>query len=144
MNVIDKFKGKYAFLSNFTPCKVVYNGRTYRTVEHAFQAAKSLDIVEQKLFQFVGDPAEAKKWGKQVKLRKDWEQVKETIMKELLTQKFNQKKFKELLLETADATLIEGNNHRDTYWGVYKGNGKNRLGELLMEVREDIKAKENT
>lgn len=141
--VINKFKGDYAFLSNFEPCKVSFNGRMYRTVEHAFQAAKSLDIVEQKLFQFVGDPGEAKKWGRQIKLRPDWETVKESIMKDLLRQKFTQEKFKKLLLETCNATIIEGNNHKDTYWGVYKGTGKNRLGELIMEVRKEIKEKEN-
>ena len=139
MNVIDKFKGEYAFLSNFARCNVTYNGRTYRTVEHAFQAAKSLDEKEQKIFLFVSDPAEAKKWGKQVHLRPDWEQVKEAIMKELLRQKFSNVEYKTKLLATNNAKLIEGNNHKDSYWGVYKGVGKNRLGTLLMEVRDELR-----
>ena len=138
-NVINKFRGEYAFLSNFAPCKVVYNGRTYRTVEHAFQAAKSLDVSEQKIFLFVGEPSEAKKWGRQIHLRPDWEQVKEGIMKDLLKQKFNNLNYKEKLLATDNSTLIEGNNHKDTYWGVCNGVGKNRLGILLMEVREELR-----
>lgn len=140
--VIDKFRGEYAFLSNFAPCKVTYNGKIYRTVEHAFQAAKSLDEMEQKIFLFVSDPAEAKRWGRQVHLRPDWEKVKENVMKDLLKQKFNNLKYKEKLLATENNTLIEGNNHKDTYWGVCNGIGKNRLGILLMEVRDELR-KEN-
>ena len=137
--VIDKFRGEYAFLSNFAPCKVIYNGRTYRTVEHAFQAAKSLDEMEQKIFLFVSDPSEAKRWGRQVHLRPDWEKVKENVMKDLLKQKFNNLKYKEKLLATENNTLIEGNDHKYTYWGVCNGIGKNRLGILLMEVRDELR-----
>ena len=139
MNVIDKFKGEYAFLSNFARCNVTYNGRTYRTVEHAFQAAKSLDEKEQKIFLFVSDPAEAKKWGKQVHLRQDWEQVKDNIMKNLLTQKFSHEPFRLQLLATGNAKLIEGNTWNDTYWGVCNGKGLNILGTLLMEVRDELR-----
>lgn len=136
--VINKFDGEYAFLSNFTPCKVTYNGRTYRTVEHAFQAAKSLDEMEQKIFLFVSDPAEAKRWGRQVHLRPDWEQVKDNIMKDLLKQKFSQEPFKSQLLATGNIKLVEGNTWNDTYWGICKGRGLNMLGTLLMEVRSEL------
>lgn len=139
MNVIDRFRGEYAFLSNFARCNVTYNGRTYRTVEHAFQAAKSLDEKEQKIFLFLSDPAEAKKWGKQVHLRQDWEQVKDDIMKNLLTQKFSQEPFRLQLLSTGNAKLIEGNTWNDTYWGVCNGKGLNILGTLLMEVRDELR-----
>lgn len=138
--VIDKFRGEYAFLSNFAPCTVTYNRRMYRTVEHAFQAAKSLDEQEQQIFLSVKEPTKAKRLGRQVHLRPDWEEVKESIMKNLLKQKFTTNIiYRAKLLATGNATLIEGNTWNDTYWGVCNGVGKNRLGILLMEIREEIK-----
>lgn len=141
--MIDKFRGKYMFLSNFEPCKIVYKGRVFSTVEHAFQAAKCLDETEMKLFCFVDTPAEAKKWGRQVKLRPDWESVKLDVMYEFVKQKFSKTKFKELLLDTGDELIVEGNNHKDTFWGVYNGVGENNLGKIIMRVREEIKNETN-
>ena len=46
---------------------------------------------------------------------------------------------KKRLLETGDEELIEGNTWNDTYWGVCKGVGLNKLGEILMRVREELK-----
>lgn len=137
-NTINRFREKYFFLSNFAPCDVYYNGKKFRTVEHAFQAAKCLDEEEQDIFRFAETPAEAKKWGRRVKLRPDWENVKIDIMKELLRQKFNNTVYKEKLLATGDCILVEGNNHRDTFWGVCNGVGKNTLGKLLMEIRDEL------
>lgn len=136
--VINKFRGDYFFLSNFAPCNVYYNGKRFRTVEHAFQAAKCLTDEEQDIFKFVETPAEAKQWGKTVKLRPDWENVKIDIMKELLYQKFHNTLYKDKLLATKDKELVEGNEHKDTFWGVYRGEGKNILGKLLMEVRTEL------
>lgn len=137
-NIIDKFRGDYFFLSNFAPCHVYYNGKKFRTVEHAFQAAKCLTDEEQDIFRFVETPAEAKQWGKTVKLRPDWENVKTDIMKDLLRQKFHNTIYRDQLIATGGTKLVEGNNHRDTFWGVCRGVGKNILGELLMEVRTEL------
>lgn len=139
MNVIYEFKGEYAFLSNFARCNVVYNGNIYPTVEHAFQAAKCLDLSIQKSFITLATPGDAKKLGKQVVLRPDWEQVKDGIMKDLLTQKFSHEPFRLQLLSTGNAKLIEGNTWNDTYWGVCNGKGLNILGTLLMEVRDELR-----
>ena len=137
--VIDKFRGEYAFLSNFAPCKVTYNGRTYKTVEHAFQAAKSLDPDIRWQFQYCRSAGEAKQRGKMVKLRPDWEEIKDKVMLTGLRKKFTDPELRSLLLATGDEELIEGNYWGDTYWGVCNGAGQNKLGKLLMQVREEIK-----
>ena len=136
--MIDKFRGKYFFLSNFAPCKVKYGGQVFPTVEHAFQAAKCNDESVRKIFRFIGSPADAKKWGRTIKLREDWEFVKEDVMRDLIRQKFSNPKYKKLLESTINEDIVEGNSHGDRYWGVYKGEGQNRLGKIIMEVREEI------
>ena len=136
--VINRFSGDYAFLSNFAECKVFYNGLKFPSVEHAFQAAKSIDIKEQEIFAKLELPRDAKRLGRQIHLRKDWEIVKVGVMEDLLRQKFNQEPFKELLLRTKDYELIEGNTWNDRFWGVCKGAGRNMLGELLMKIRNEL------
>jgi ribA/ribD-fused uncharacterized protein len=132
---IKEFQDKYRFLSNFWPSKVTYEGVVYPTIEHAFQAAKTLNPKEREMFLGVS-AKEAKKRGKQVKLREDWEQVKFDIMKQLLINKFNQPELKQKLLDTKPHHLEEGNDHGDTIWGTVNGVGQNHLGRLLMEVRD--------
>lgn len=137
---IDRFSGKYNFLSNFYPCKVIWNDERFPSVEHAFQAAKSLNRADRIKISVAPNPKEAKKFGRSLKLRPDWEEVKDEIMYECVKYKFeNDDELKQKLLDTKDAELIEGNNHRDSYWGVYKGEGQNKLGKILMRVRSEIK-----
>lgn len=136
--VINKFEGEYEFLSNFARCSVVYTGNIYPTVEHTYQAAKSLDKSIQKSFTTLPTPGKAKKLGRQIELRPDWEQVKDNIMKNLLRQKFSHEHFKSQLLATGNTQLVEGNTWNDTYWGVCNGKGLNMLGTLLMEVRSEL------
>ncbi|MBQ4249410.1 MAG: NADAR family protein [Clostridia bacterium] len=140
---IRSFKGAYGFLSNFYPGKVEYEGMEYPTVEHAFQAAKTLDMEKRKAFQTYATPASAKSRGKRVPLRPDWEDVKIGIMKEIVRDKFvrndSDMDLKGALLLTGDAYLEEGNTHGDRFWGTVKGEGRNELGKILMEVREELK-----
>lgn len=138
MNTITSFRGKYAFLSNFEPCVVVLDGVRYGCVERAFQAAKTLNIEERKRISLCESTADAKRYGRKVTLREDWENKKVQIMYELLKQKFSQPVFAERLLATGDAILIEGNNHGDRFWGQVNGEGKNMLGQLLMNVRKEL------
>ena len=139
-NVINKFSGKYEFLSNFFPCYVTYNGDVYSSVERAFQAAKCLNKSDRIRFQVIGTNADAKKLGRQVDLRPDWETLKVDIMYQLLKSKFqNNAELRNKLVDTGDSRLIEGNQHGDTFWGVYRGNGKNMLGNLLERVRSEIR-----
>ncbi|MBQ2856505.1 MAG: NADAR family protein [Bacteroidaceae bacterium] len=137
-NSITRFSGEYEFLSNMYPCQVTYGGATYPSVENAFQAAKVLDPDQRRIFETL-DPKQAKKLGKKVELRIDWEKTKVVIMYDLLKSKFSDETLRSKLLETGDAELIEGNTWYDYFWGVCYGNGLNYLGKLLMQVRSELK-----
>jgi len=138
-NKIDKFKGKYHFLSNFHQAPIVHEGILYRNNEAAFQANKLKDVEKRNSFSHL-DPSLAKRKGRRVNLRDDWEDIKDNVMYEVCLAKFTQNpQLKSKLLETGDSILIEGNTWNDTYWGVCKGKGKNMLGKILMKVREEIK-----
>ena len=146
MKKITRFNGEYRFLSNFYDAPLVVGDITYPTVEHAYQAAKSLDI-EDRLYAAHGRlrASEVKHWGQGTKLRPDWESVKESIMLELLRTKFARGTLlAEKLLATGDAELIKGNIWHDSYWGVCScpgcPSGKNRIGILLMQVRQELRA----
>ena len=140
MNKIDCFDGEYAFLSNFYDSPIEKDGIVYPTNEHFFQAMKTLDNEERKRIAAAETPGKAKRMGRSVKLRPDWEQSKIQIMKEGLTLKFLcHKDLAEKLVATGDVWLIEGNWWGDTYWGVCNGVGHNMLGNLLMEIRRDFR-----
>ena len=140
MNKIDCFDGEYAFLSNFYDSPIEKDGIVYPTNEHFFQAMKTLDDEERKRIAAAETPGKAKRMGRSVKLRPDWEQSKIQIMKEGLTLKFLcHKDLAEKLVATGDVWLIEGNWWGDTYWGVCNGVGHNMLGNLLMEIRGDLR-----
>ena len=82
---------------------------------------------------------QAKRLGKRVELRPDWEDVKIDIMRQVLKSKFTQNpELKAKLIATGDAELIEGNNWNDRFWGVCNGKGQNHLGRLLMELRAEL------
>lgn len=135
--VIDSFHGPYYWLSNFYEAPVVYGGRRYRSNEAAFQASKCPGQASE----FVDlNPSQAKRLGRHIKLRDDWEQVKDGIMYEICRQKFLQNpSLLQKLLATGDKPLIEGNTWGDKYWGVCNGVGQNRLGQILMRVRQELR-----
>ena len=90
-------------------------------------------------------PGQAKKYGKTVELRKDWEDVKLSIMEEIIREKFiYDPDLVKMLLDTGDKELIEGNNWNDTFWGMCRGKGENHLGKILMKLREELRMKEVT
>jgi len=136
---IDRFDGKYRFLSNFYPSPIVYEGQRYRSVEHGYQAAKSLDPAIRQKIAAQTTPGKAKSHGRHVALRPDWESVKISVMRDLLRLKFAIPELHDQLLATSDAKLIEGNDWGDAMWGVYKGRGQNWLGRLLMKVRDELR-----
>ena len=134
------FVGEYAFLSNFWPCQIEFEGLTFPSVEHAYVAAKSFDLVIRRKVQQLKYPGQVKKFGRSFTLRCDWEDVKLPIMYELVYQKFSKNEnLKEKLLQTGNSYLEETNSWKDIYWGVYNGIGQNLLGNNLMEVREKLK-----
>jgi ribA/ribD-fused uncharacterized protein len=139
---ISSFKGDYEFLSNFYPAVVRLDGFPYPTVEHAFQAAKTLDPMERHWVGLASRATEAKKRGRKVTLREDWEDVKLRVMLDLLRQKFGPPHLithlGTMLAASGDVELEEGNWWGDDFWGTVRGQGENWLGVLLMHVRKEV------
>lgn len=138
--MIDQFDGKSRFLSNFFPVVIFLDEKSYPSVEHAYQAAKSHNPYERERIREMKTPGQAKRAGRQLTLREDWESIKLDIMYNLLCQKFSfiNPILRIRLLATGDEELIEGNSWKDYFWGVCNGIGQNNLGKLLMRVRKEI------
>jgi len=134
---ITSFSEENRFLSNFYPCVVEMEGIEYPSVEHAYQAAKTLNVAEREEIVLL-TAGQAKRRGYRVTLRADWESIKLGIMEDLVRQKFNKEILREKLLATGDAELIEGNDWGDKFWGVCNGEGENWLGRILMKIRSEI------
>ena len=99
---------------------------------------KTLDINERRAIANASTPGLAKKMGRSVSLRPDWEDIKDDVMLEGLYRKFTNDELADWLLDTGDEELVEGNWWGDRYWGVCNGIGQNKLGKLLMKVREEL------
>lgn len=148
--MIDSFKGRWSFLSNFYPCVIEYKGIEYPSVEHFYVAMKidSNQIINgnhytlddfREMVSKLSSAGMAKKIGQKVRLRKDWDEKKLDVMNWGVREKFKNEDLKELLLSTGDQDIIEGNFWNDTFWGVCNGKGKNHLGKILMKVRDEIR-----
>lgn len=141
---ISEFKGEYHFLSNFAPATFVWRNIFWNNSEAAYQAAKSDDPQTWLEFAKIFNPAEAKRRGKTVEMRTDWNDIKISIMYDIVFEKFNQSPdLKQRLLDTGNAVLEEGNVWKDTFWGVCPPGssiGKNHLGKILMKVRQELRA----
>ena len=137
---IVSFTGYYAYLSNFSQAPVELDGLIYPTVEHAYQAAKTPSVILRKAIRAAPTPAAAKRTGRSLPLRPDWDQVRIPIMDQLLRQKFAPcQNAAGLLLATGNRELVEGNTWGDRFWGVCSGVGENNLGKLLMAIRSDLR-----
>jgi ribA/ribD-fused uncharacterized protein len=137
MKTIDRFDGPYRWLSNFHPARITVRGVDYRSVEHAFQACKTLDLPARERIRQASSPAIAKKLGRYVDLRPDWLDIRRDVMYACVRMKFTRHQHLGVWLrDTGDALLVEGNTWGDTYWGVCNGKGENHLGLILMRVRE--------
>lgn len=143
MDGITRFKGEHRYLSNFYPCTLNFQRVAYPSAEHAFQAQKTRDLTLQQVVAAQPTPGDAKKYGRQLECRDDWEQIKKTVMLQVVLTKFRQHgTLTRQLIDTEDALLIEGNDWHDNYWGhCFCGRracsepGKNYLGQILMAVR---------
>ena len=146
--MINNFRGEYAFLSNFYSCHIpiVCFDETIicQSLEHAFQANKTFDPIKRKQIATASSPSEAKKLGKNVQLRPDWEKNKVEIMERLINKKFSFVPLREKLLATGNEELVEGNTWHDNFWGdcycpkCKNIKGQNHLGKLLMKKRKEI------
>ena len=137
--------GEYGCFSNFSRHYIFLKDKVWKTSEHYFQAQKFSGTEFEEKVRLAATPKEAAELGRNRKfpLRKDWETVKDDIMREALRAKFTQnKELKKILLETGDAELVE-HTANDNYWADGgDGSGKNVLGKLLMELREQLKSEE--
>lgn len=131
--------GKHDFLSNFYDAPVRYNGILYPTREHAYQAQKSGNNRVQQIFAKLDTPQEAKTLGRAIRVREDWDTIKDLVMFNIVYACFTQNPELALkLVETGNRELIEDNHWNDTYWGVCNGEGQNKLGKILMQVRDRL------
>lgn len=136
MDKIDSFRDEYYFLSNFYEVPVEYDGITYQNNEAAFQAQKCINPEDRKQFANL-NASEAKKLGRKVQLRPDWENIKIKLMHDIVLAKFEQhSELVNKLLETGDLYLEEGNTWGDRIWGTVDGKGANNLGIILMNIRQ--------
>lgn len=135
------FKGDYSFLSNFYPCEIEYENDVYPSVEHAYQAAKTLNLDQRTKIRLMEHPGQAKKYGRLVHMKHSWPTTKVMVMESLLRKKFTGYHDLSLkLYQTGDIYIEETNTWGDTFWGVCNGKGHNVLGNLLMKIRGDIKS----
>src|SRR4051794_24157894 len=137
-----RLREPYGEFSNFSPHPIELKGRVWPTAEHYFQAQKFADTAHEETIRQAKSPMIAARMGRSRErpLRQDWETVKDNIMREAVRAKFEQHaSLKSMLLNTGEAELIEHTSN-DSYWGDGgDGAGKNRLGQLLMELREHLR-----
>ena len=140
-----RFYGKnqpYGFLSNFHPAPVTLAGESWPTTEHYYQAQKSADPQQQATIRQAETPGEAAQQGRAITpLPDDWTARRDDVMLAALRAKFTQHPdLAAALLATGQAPLVE-HTANDRYWGDDgDGSGRNRLGELLMQVRAEVMA----
>ena len=137
----------YGCFSNFSPHPITLKGESWPTSEHFFQAQKFSGTPDEEEVRLAKSPMIAARMGRSRKrpLRRDWESVKDSIMHEAVVAKFTQHpELREILLGTGEAKLIE-HTANDSYWGDGgDGSGKNKLGLVLMRVRDELRSSEPT
>jgi ribA/ribD-fused uncharacterized protein len=133
---------EFGEFSNFSPHPISLDGERWPTSEHYFQAQKFEDPAVRKRIRQCRSPMDAALMGRdrKLKLRRDWESVKDAVMHKAVTAKFSQHvDMRELLLSTGDARLVEHTGN-DAYWGDGgNGRGRNKLGQILMRVRDELR-----
>lgn len=133
---------EYGEFSNFSPHGVEMDGLWYPTIEHYFQAMKFPGHEQSEKIRCAANPKVAKQLGRtrKVALRSDWEEIKLDIMRSAVRKKFStHDELRQKLINTGEEELIEA-APADYFWGRGKsGTGKNWLGRILMEVREELR-----
>lgn len=110
--MITSFEGKYSFLSNFYACQTKYHNVKYPTSEHAYQAAKTSNPIQREAIKNTDTPDDAKRVGRRVEIKSNWDEIKDEVMYEIVSNKFKNKRMQAKLLATENEQLVEGN-----YWG---------------------------
>lgn len=137
----------YGAFSNLYRREIEFEGEKFATSEHAYQAGKARKPEVRKWLMEAPSPAllAMAAHGLYVwDINSDWSKIKFDRMKRVLQAKFAQHEdLKQLLLSTGTARLVESatvDNAVNRLWGEVNGVGKNKLGELLMEVRAELAA----
>jgi ribA/ribD-fused uncharacterized protein len=142
-----RVSAEYGCFSNFSPHPITIKGKTWPTSEHYFQAQKFAGTPDEEEVRLAKSPMIAARMGRSHTrpLRKDWESAKDSIMHEAVLAKFTQHaELREVLLGTRDAKIVE-HTENDAYWGDGgDGHGKNRLGQILMRVRDELRVQERS
>ena len=140
---------EYGEFSNFAPYPFTLDGKRWPTSEHYFQAQKFVGTKDEHYAEEIrkaNSPMIAARMGRsrKVKVRRDWEGVKDQVMRRAVLKKFEtHADIRRLLLGTGDEKIVEATTD-DYYWGVGSdGSGKNRLGQILMEVRAILREREH-
>lgn len=129
--MIEEFIDQYAFLSN----DYWFSGTT---VTHHYEASKTLSLkIGQEILK-LGTPTEAREIGRRVLLRPGWDEMQLIVMRNLVEIKFAYPFLRSQILSTGDEELLNNNNYKDKYWGIYQGEGSNYLGRILSYVRQEI------
>jgi N-glycosidase YbiA len=140
-------RGEYGYLANFYPAPISLGGKIWPTSEHYFQGRKFTGTPDEGAIRLTPSPMVAARMGRsrQRPLRADWEMVKERVMLEALRAKFTQHPdLRAALLATGDARLVE-HTARDAFWGDGgDGHGRNRLGALMEQIRDELRAQDET
>ena len=154
----QSFIGQYEFLSNMHLCTVIIGDMVFPSAENAFQAMKCKTHKQMEEFQHI-TPYEARRRGKDIDVRSNWDKIRIPVMKKVLQAKFEDQELADKLLRTEDMFLCELNYWGDTFWGkapvvehhkevdgdvirewtTRKIKGENHLGKLLCEIREEIR-----
>jgi len=132
----------YGCFSNFSPHPFELDGTRWPTSEHYFQAQKFAGTPSAEEVRRARGPMKAAELGRERDrpLRRDWEAVKDDVMRRAVRRKFEtHDDIRAVLLSTSDEDIVE-DAPRDYYWGRgADGSGKNMLGKILMEVREQLR-----
>ena len=145
--MIKEFQGDFRWLSNFYPCEIEYEGLVFDSVEKAYQSAKTNDFKLREEISLLASLGKAKRFfrNRSPDVRKDWNEVKLSVMRELLHKKFmDNDYFRRKLLSTGNEGIQEGNFWGDRFWGIdlKTGEGQNILGKMIMDIRKEIKEEE--
>ncbi|MBH8605650.1 MULTISPECIES: NADAR domain-containing protein [unclassified Thermoactinomyces] len=136
----------YGCFSNFSAHGFMLDGKWWPTSEHYFQAQKFAGTPYEEKIRLIKSPKDAVTMGRdrRLPLRQDWELVKDEVMRKAVLQKFkSHHDIRAILLSTGNREIVE-NSPVDYYWGCgADGSGKNMLGQILMEVREELRREGN-
>lgn len=143
--MITSFRRDYFFLSNFFEKDFEWRGMSWRSGEHAYQASKACDEDNASMLcvKMARSPGVAKKLGRLINVRTDWEEIKYDVMRSVVRAKFSDTELARKLIATGKEELVEGNYWGDKTWGCVLENGewegRNMLGNILMEVRDELR-----